>query len=96
MNKKTGEFHYRCIPKLCRRCNSYVNSRWKRSATSYPPDMTTHAQEDFDVNLDDDDDVRNQEEIYVDVEDRRLYKSPGLTPEFDESDVFEEEHTGIS
>lgn len=84
----------KCLPLLCRRCHSYVHSRWKRSATSHPSGITSHPQEDFDVNLDDDD--GNQEVIFAEVEDRRLYRRPGSTADFDESNAFDDEQTEIA
>ena len=83
-------FNSRCLPQLCRRCQSYIHSRWRRSATARPPDVTSYPHEDFDVTFDD----VIQDDIYEDIEeDRQLYRIP--ESDYDDSGVFEEDQHGM-
>ena len=51
--------------------------------------MTSYPHEDFDVTFDD----VIQDDIYVDIEDRQLYRIP--ESDFDDSGVFEEDQRGM-
>jgi len=85
-NQAEARRRSRCLPQLCHRCQSYIHSRWRRSATARPPDVTSYPHEDFDVTFDD----VIQDDIYEDIEeDRQLYRIP--ESDYDDSGVFEED-----